>query len=65
MGIARMLCGVVAAAIFILLGQSTSQAQSPSLLLIRGATIIDGLSGKKAPPPYDPKEPGGFGPELK
>ena len=27
--------------------------------------IIDGLSGKKAPPPYDPKEPGGFGPELK
>ena len=27
--------------------------------------IIDGLSGNKAPPPYDPKEPGGFGPELK
>ena len=27
--------------------------------------IIDGLSGKKAPPPYDTKEPGGFGPELK
>jgi len=27
--------------------------------------VIDGLSGKKAPPPYDPKEPGGFGPELK
>lgn len=26
--------------------------------------IIDGLSGKKAPP-YDPKEKGGFGPELK
>jgi hypothetical protein len=26
---------------------------------------IDGLSGKNSPPPYDPKEPGGFGPELK
>lgn len=27
--------------------------------------IVDGISGKKAPPPYDVKEPGGFGPELK
>ena len=27
--------------------------------------IIDGLAGKKAPPPYDPKEPDGFGPELR
>lgn len=27
--------------------------------------IIDGLSGKEAPPPYDPKEPGGFGPEIR
>lgn len=28
-------------------------------------TIIDGLSGKKATPAYDPKEPGGIGPEVK
>src|SRR5207249_839591 len=27
--------------------------------------IIDGIAGKNAPPPYDSKEPGGFGPELK
>jgi hypothetical protein len=27
--------------------------------------IIDGLSGKKAPPPYNAKEPGGLGPEVK
>lgn len=27
--------------------------------------IVDGLSGKKAPPPYDSKEPGGLGPEVK
>lgn len=27
--------------------------------------ILDGLSGKKPLPPFDPKEPGGFGLELK
>jgi len=26
--------------------------------------IVDGLSGKKEPPAYNPKEPGGLGPEL-
>src|SRR5207245_3536639 len=28
-------------------------------------TVIDGLSGKKAPPEPDPKEPPGLGPEVK
>ncbi|OAI54728.1 hypothetical protein AYO44_14370 [Planctomycetaceae bacterium SCGC AG-212-F19] len=27
--------------------------------------IIDGLAGTKEPPPYDPKEPAGLGPEVK
>jgi hypothetical protein len=27
--------------------------------------IVDGLSGKKDPPPDNPKEPGGLGPEIK
>lgn len=27
--------------------------------------LLDGLSGTKTPPPYNPKEPGSFGPELR
>ena len=27
--------------------------------------IVDGLAGKKDPPPHNPKEPGGLGPEVK
>src|SRR5262249_41988178 len=27
--------------------------------------IVDGLAGKKDPPPHNPKEPGGLGPEIK
>jgi hypothetical protein len=44
MGIARLLRGIIAVAIFTALGQTASAAQTPSLMLIRGATIIDGLS---------------------
>jgi len=44
MHIGRVLLGILVAAILILAPQTYSQAQAPSALLIRGATIIDGLA---------------------
>jgi hypothetical protein len=44
MPIGRIFLGFVAAAILVLATSTHSQAQAPSILLIRGATIIDGLA---------------------
>src|SRR5262249_40503905 len=44
MPIGRVFLGFVAAAILVLAASASSQAQAPSTLLIRGATIIDGLA---------------------
>src|SRR5262245_18992998 len=44
MPIGRGFSGFVAAAILVLAASTSSEAQAPSTLLIRGATIIDGLA---------------------
>jgi len=44
MPIARVFLGFVAAGILVLAASTYSEAQAPSTLLIRGATIIDGLA---------------------
>jgi len=44
MPIGRVFLGFVAAAILVLAASTYSEAQAPSTLLIRGATIIDGLA---------------------